>query len=199
MTSNSDFKELWSKQETELLPDAEDIIDKANQFKKKKLIQLYLMNLTLILMTAFIIWVWIYYQPEMITTKIGIVLTIVAMFSYIVAYNKIFPLLKQVDSQINSSQYLNQLLRLKEKQLFLQKIMLSVYFVLFSAGLGLYLIEYATKMTLLWASATYGIPLIWITFNWFYLRPKIMKKQQRKINELINKFEKLSKQFQSNE
>jgi hypothetical protein len=199
MTSNSDFKELWSKQETELLPDAEDIIDKANQFKKKKLIQLYLMNLTLILMTAFIIWVWIYYQPEMITTKIGIVLTIVAMFSYIVAYNKIFPLLKQVDSQINSSQYLNKLLRLKEKLLFLQKIMLSIYFVLLSAGLGLYLIEYAAKMTLLWASATYGIPLIWIAFNWFYLRPKIMKKQQRKINELINKFEDLSKQFQSNE
>lgn len=199
MNSNNDFKELWSRQETELLPDTEDIIDKANQFKKKKLIQLYLMNLSLILTTAFIIWVWYYYQPEMITTKIGIVLTIVAMFSYLVVYNKIFPLLKQVDSQINSSQYLNQLLKLKEKQLFLQKIMLSIYFVLFSAGLGLYMIEYATRMPILWAYAAYAITLIWIAFNWFYLRPKSMKKQQRKINILINNFENLIKQFQSNE
>ncbi|MBL4716740.1 MAG: hypothetical protein JKX95_08900 [Bacteroidia bacterium] len=199
MNNKDDFKELWSKQESSLIPDTKDIIDKASQFKKKKLFELYVMNILLALTSIFIIWIWYYYQPEMITTKIGIVLTIVAMFSYLVVYNKIFPLLKQVDSQINSSQYLNQLLKLKEKQLFLQKTMLSLYFALLSTGLGLYMIEYATRMTFIWACFTYGITFTWIAFNWFYLRPRSMKKQQRKINELINKFENLHKQFQSNE
>ncbi|MBL4655550.1 MAG: hypothetical protein JKY33_06990 [Bacteroidia bacterium] len=199
MNNKDDFKELWKKQETSVLPDPKDLIKKAKRFNKKKLIELYLMNLILVVMTAFFIFIWYQYQTEMITTKIGIVVVIVAMISFVIAHNKTLPLLKQVDSQINSNQYLNQLLRLKEKQLFLHNTMLTIYFILLSTGIALYMIEYLNRMTLVWAVASSGITLSWIAFNWFYLRPKSMKKQQRKITELINKFETLHKQFQSSE
>jgi hypothetical protein len=35
-------------------------------------------------------------------------------------------------------------------------------------------------MTLLDGLLTYGITGLWIAFNWFYLKPKIKKKQQQK-------------------
>ena len=96
---------------------------------------------------------------------------------------------------MNGFQYLQQLIKLKEKQSFLQKTMLNVYFILLSTGLGLYMIEYTTRMTLIWASFSYGITLSWIALNWFYFRTRTIKKQQAKINELIRRFEELSRQL----
>ncbi|MNR40078.1 hypothetical protein D3C85_1583390 [compost metagenome] len=56
--------------------------------------------------------------------------------------------------------------------------------------------EYASRMTVFYALITYGVTLLWIGFNWFYLRPKQIKKQQEKINQLIGKFEEVDAQFE---
>jgi hypothetical protein len=55
--------------------------------------------------------------------------------------------------------------------------------------------EYAIRMTVFYALVTYGVTLLWIGFNWFYIRPKQIKKQQVKINELIAKFEDVNEQL----
>ena len=57
--------------------------------------------------------------------------------------------------------------------------------------------EYASRMSALGASLTYGITLLWMLFNWFYIRPKQIKKQQEKINDLIEKFEEVNHQLES--
>jgi hypothetical protein len=38
--------------------------------------------------------------------------------------------------------------------------------------------------------------LLWMIFNWFYIRPKQIKKQQDKINSLIEKFEEVNNQLE---
>jgi hypothetical protein len=48
--------------------------------------------------------------------------------------------------------------------------------------------EYVLRMTLLDGLLTYGITGLWIAFNWFYLKPKIIKKQQQKLNDSIAAF-----------
>ena len=50
-------------------------------------------------------------------------------------------------------------------------------------------------MTVGAAILTYTVTLAWIAFNWFYLRPKTIKKQQGKLDELINKFEEINNQL----
>jgi uncharacterized membrane protein YciS (DUF1049 family) len=57
--------------------------------------------------------------------------------------------------------------------------------------------EYASRMTFLNLCLAYGITLSWIAFNWFYLRPRKIKKQQSKINSLIEKFEEINHQLES--
>jgi len=101
----------------------------------------------------------------------------------------------KIGYEINSNEYLKQLLKLKAKQLFLQSTMLNIYFILLSTGICMYMYEYTSRMTFLWAVISYGLTLLWIAVNWFYFRPRTIKKQQTKINELISKFEKLSQQL----
>jgi hypothetical protein len=95
----------------------------------------------------------------------------------------------------NSKEYLQQLIKLKEKQTFQQTTMLSVYFIILSLGIGLYLFEYASRMTITWGIITYAITILWFAINWFYLRPKTITKQNAKLNKLLVEFEKLNKQM----
>lgn len=197
MDSNIDFKNLWQKQPVSQ-PNMEDLLLKLKQFKNSNFRKLIITNISLIATSGFIAFVWYYYQPQLITTKIGIVLTILAMVIYLFSYNKIFSTLNKTENTLTNNEYLQSLITLKSKQKFMQTTMLSLYFVLLSLGICLYLYEYTSRMTAFWAIFTYAITLAWIGINWFYIRPKTIKKQQIKLDELISKFETLNKQFKEN-
>lgn len=104
-----------------------------------------------------------------------------------------------MDNTKNNNDYLQTLMTLKTKQKYMQTTMLGFYFITLSIGICLYMYEYTSRMTTVWAIFTYLITLMWIGFNWFYLRPKTIKKQQTKLNELISKFGNLNKQLNEKE
>jgi predicted permease len=194
--NNIDFKNLWKKQAVSQ-PNIEDLLARLKQFKKAGLKSLWITNIILAATSAFIVFVWYYYQPQFISTKIGIVLVILAMVIYVAVYNRLLGVYKDIDTTQTNQEYLNKLILIRKKQLFIQGNILSLYFILLSIGICLYMYEYAVRMTALWAILTYGITLLWIGFNWFYLRPKQIKKQQVKIDSLIAKFEDVNKQFEN--
>jgi hypothetical protein len=194
MSSNINFNELWAKQKTGE-PNKEDLLSKINKFKKSNLRRLITTNFILITTSLFIIFIWAYYQPQMITTKIGIILTILSMVIFVIAYNQSFALFRKTTNTLSNSDYLKNLLAIKAKQQFMQTTMLSLYFVLLSTGIGLYMYEYAQLMSLFWGIFAYLVTSIWVLFNWFYLRPKQIKKQQSKVDEIISKLEMLIEQL----
>ncbi|MEN2415819.1 hypothetical protein [Flavobacterium mesophilum] len=194
--NNIDFKDLWKKQSVNQ-PDMEDLLQRVGQFKKASLRSLWKTNIMLLATSAFIIFIWIYYQPQFISTKIGIVLVVLGMVIYLFASNKLFGNYKDIDATQDNHEYLQKLVSIQKKQQFLQTNMMSLYFLMLTAGICLYMYEYASRMTILGASLTYGITLLWILFNWFYVRPKQIKKQQSKINSLIEKFEEVNHQLES--
>ncbi len=198
MNPNINFNELWAKQKTGE-PDIEDLLSKMNTFKKSNLKKLIITNLLLITTSLFIILIWVYFQPQMITTKIGIIVTILAMAIFVIGYNQSFVLFRKQTNTLSTTEYLKDLLAIKAQQEFMQTTMLNLYFVLLSTGIGLYMFEYTVRMTAFWGIVAYGITSIWILFNWFYLRPKQIKKQQSKLDEIIGKFEELHEQLTQNE
>jgi hypothetical protein len=198
MKSNLNFKELWAKQITGQ-PDKADLLLKVKRMKKTHLRKVVFTNLMLVATSVFIICVWIYYQPRFLSTKIGIIITILAMVIFIVARHQSIPLLKRISDSQSNNEYLKNLLALKNKEQFLQTSILNLYFVMLALGIGLYLYEYASRMTLTGALLTYGLTAIWILFNWFYIRPRQIRKRQDRLNEIINKFEILNKQFDEEE
>ena len=55
--------------------------------------------------------------------------------------------------------------------------------------------EYTLLMSTVWAVFAYGLTGLWILLNWFFIRPKQMKKQQQKINDIIDKFKNIQSQL----
>lgn len=194
MTDNIDFKKYWNKQKVET-PTPKELIKKANQFKRKALAKLIAANILLLVTCVGISFVWFYYQPDFLTTKIGIILCIIAMLVYLAFHNKLAPLLINNSLELDAKAQLQQLLKFKEKQYFQQTTLLNGYFILLSLGLGLYMYEYVVRMTLPWAIFSYGIVLFWIALNAFYFRPKVIKKQQKQLNNLITELKYLSNQL----
>ena len=192
--TNIDFKDLWKKQ-TVSQHNIEDLMARLKQFRKAGLRSLWKTNIMLFATSAFIIFIWYYYQPQFISTKIGIVLVILAMIMYVTVYNGLLQIYKDIDTTQTNQEYLQKLILIKRKQQFMQSTILSWYFVLLLSGICLYMYEYTSRMTVFYALITYGVTLLWIGFNWFYLRPKQIKKQQAKINHLIVKFEDVNSQL----
>lgn len=192
--NNIDFTTIW-KQQKVVQPSKDELLNKLKKYKKSNIKRLFISNVLLIATSGFIIFIWYYYQPQFITTKVGIVLTILAMLIYLFAYNKQYSFFNSLDATQSNIDYIKSLTALKNKQKFIQTTMLSIYFIMLSTGICLYMYEYTSRMTMFWAIFAYGITLTWIAINWFYLRPKTIKKQQRKLNELIEKFETVNKQL----
>jgi hypothetical protein len=196
MSNNIDIKKLWSGQ-TATQPTTEELFSKINSLKRKALKRLILTNVVLILTCAFIINIWIKYQPELVTTKIGIVLIVVAMVIFLLSYNRSLPLLKEENTGQSNTDFLKNLLEIKSKQQYLATTMLNVYFILLSVGLALYMFEYTSRMTPFWGIFSYAITFSWVILNWFHFRPKQIKKMQMPVDEMIERIKAINEQFGS--
>lgn len=194
MSDNINFKDLWAKQ-TSNAPNPENLIAEIKKMNQYNLRKLVFTNILLIAASIFIILIWIYYQPQLLTTKIGIILIILAIMVFLLAYNKSYSLFKGYRNSQSNRDYLKNLLAIKAKQKFMETTMLNLYFILLSIGIGLYMFEYASRMKPIWGLVTYGITFLWILFNWFYLRPKQINKQRAKLDTIISKFEMVNNQL----
>lgn len=194
MDTNIDFKNIW-KQQTSNKPNLEELLGKLKKFRNQNLRKLILANVALVTTSILIAFIWYIYQPQMITTKIGIVLVILAMVIFLLAYNKMFMIFYKIDQTQTNSEYLQSLYVVKSKQKWIETTILNLYFMMLFLGICLYMYEYTSRMSFGFGILTYTITWAWIAFNWFYLRPRTIKKQQRKLNELINKFEEINNQL----
>lgn len=193
MENKLDLKKIWKQQHIET-SEIKELHKKAVEFKRKYLFKLIIINMLLLVTSILIFLIWHYYKPELLSTKIGIVLIILAMATYTISYNKVIPLLLKNDAKKTSKEFIKEYINLKKKQKFQQKTMLSFYFLFLSLGILMYLFEPTIRMTFFSKIAIYGFTLIWIAINWFYFRPKVIQKQNKKINKLLVKLKEIENQ-----
>src|SRR6187431_672567 len=182
MDNNIDFKDLW-KQQAVSPPNIEDLLSKIKHFKRASMRKLIKTNILLTATGIFILFIWYRFQPEFISTKIGIILIILAMAIYLLVYNRLATFYKTIDSTQSNSEYLQKLISIKTKQQFLQSTILSSYYLVLGSGLCLYMYEYTSRMTIFWGIVAYGVSLGWVVFSWFYFRPREIKKEQARVND----------------
>ncbi len=169
MDNNINLNKLWSKQTTNP-PQIEELLSKFEKIKRKNLTKLIAVNILMAATIAFIIFIWLHFEPKLITTKIGIVLTLLGIIIYMLVYNQLIPYLRKINENQSNTQFLKAVIKLKEQQKFLQTRMLQFYFAILTVGLCLYLYEYVSLLPFPWTVFAYSVTLIWIGFNWFYLR-----------------------------
>ena len=87
-------------------------------------------------------------------------------------------------------------MNISTRETFLQTRITSLYFILITTGLALYFIEYTTRMTTFYAILTYALSFAWIMISWFIFRTREIKKQRRRIEEVIGKVREISEQLE---
>ncbi|MBS1683576.1 MAG: hypothetical protein JSS76_02405 [Bacteroidetes bacterium] len=193
--NNDELKSLWSTAATAPAPDMSRLLHTAENVRLKARNKMIWGNLLLIATSVFIAWIWIRYQPQMLTTKIGIVMVIASMVIYIIASTSSLQFLFRSEPDMDAASYLAQLLRLKQKQEYLQKTIMTAYYILLSAGMALYMIEYATMLGRRYGLIAYAVTFGWIALAWFYIRPRTARKQLRPLNEAIEQLEEVNRQL----
>ncbi|MBE9466471.1 hypothetical protein ACFP1I_24090 [Dyadobacter subterraneus] len=198
MKDQIDFKSLWQQQEVGSVPALEEILGKAKQLNRKTKIKFFGMNFMMIATIGVIIYILMSNNFEMITTKIGAVMVIMAIVSFIAVSNSLLLILfKTIPDETNQA-YLQRMIEIKKKQEFIQGILMTGYFILLSTGIALYMIEFVLKMGTAMGIFAYSITIAWILFSWFYIRPKTVKKQQAEIDLIIRKLQEISTQIEGN-
>jgi Ca2+/Na+ antiporter len=128
-------------------------------------------------------------------TILGILIMVITMAMYLYLMIRHYHILSKHDLTQNPTDYLNSL---KEYQKDRSKVIgwfYYIYILMLSAGLGLYFIEVLEHAPLYFKLITYGSTFIWFLFTTFYLKPRMFKNEEEKLNLMIDRLERLQEQF----
>jgi hypothetical protein len=195
MSSEMDFKALWNKQPIDAKPDIKQVVMKAEKLKRIFRFKLILLNMVLLATIVITIYANNIIVNEWLVSKIGAALMLIAYISYLVAYNRLIPVLFKTNPEISNQEYLNQLITINRKSAFLDTVMTNIYFALLSTGLFLFLIQPFTHMKIISGIIFYAVTAFCMFVAWFYLKPIGMKKRQRHFDDLIAKLEAINGQL----
>jgi Flp pilus assembly protein TadB len=190
MQDFDNIKELWKKTNTEL-PSSKEVLAEVERTRKKMMRKSILGIITLSLTFAFITFIGFHYEFGLWTTRAGIIIVLTAICLGVFFMSGISKLLMQkADGTLDNNSYLKQLKKIQAKQRYIQGTGISIYFLLLTIGLILYMAEFAQR-DLVFGIITYSITLTWIAFAWFYLRKRTIAKQEKELNEQIERIERL--------
>lgn len=190
MENNINLKELWN---TQPVPEADqiDLLKRVEKHKAAGLKKIFLLNVLLLATILFLVLIWINFEPQLRTTKIGLILIIVTMAMALVFQNRMIPLYTKTEEVQSNTDCLQTLLKIKNKERMFETTIVSLYFLLMFVGMALYLYEYTLLMPLWWGVFAYSMVTLYMGINWFVLRPKIIKKNREKTDGLIRQLEKV--------
>jgi len=194
MNTNTDLKQLWNTQTSEV-PSINELFKKASKLRNFTRYKLLIVNIMLAVTLAGLTIMAFHSHTMSSTASIGITLTVLAIVAYLYASNEIIKLLFKSDFDSSNSEYLRNLIQLKHKQEFLQKTITTFSFICLSVGVFLYMYDEAVQRGLEYSLIAYGLTGAWIAFNWFYTRPRTIKKQLTNLTEIIQKLETVNAQF----
>lgn len=195
MENNINLKKLWEKQSVPVA-DWSDVLRKINRFKKNRIQKKINIIIILMLTIGLASFIWIYFEPQLIVTKIGIILSVASMGIATIFNYKLILLYKMIDERQTNSNYLNNLLTIKKTENFMQTKVLNLYFILLSTGIGLYMYEYAWTRSVTFGVIAYLVLFFWVGLNWFFLRPRTIEKSNRKFEDLIVQIKTVKSQIE---
>ena len=128
-------------------------------------------------------------------TTIGILIILVTMIMYLSLIVRHYHILNKHDLTLNPTDYLNTLKEYQKKRSKVIGWFYYVFLLLISTGLALYFVEVLEDAPLYFKLITYGSIIIWFLFITFYLKPRMFKNEEEKLNLLIDRLIRLQEQF----
>jgi len=128
-------------------------------------------------------------------TIIGILIILVTMLMYLSLIIRHYHILNKHDLTQNPTEYLDTLKEYQKNRTKTIGWFYYVFMLLISVGLTLYFIEVLEDAPVYFKLITYGSIIIWFLFITFYLKPRMFKNEEEKLNLMIDRLIRLQEQF----
>ena len=153
---------------------------------------------SIVLMAAtfmFMIVLFLFFLFNSWLTYAGIFITMSTILIYAIIMFRDYQLIASHDPTTEVNVYLENLKIYKTSRVRVYGNMYYIYTFLMSLGLSLFLIEILKPAKLWFEMLAYALFFGWIIFVTFYWRKRIIKTEQQKISEIIERLERLKMQF----
>ncbi|MBL4678338.1 MAG: hypothetical protein JKY70_19370 [Mucilaginibacter sp.] len=128
-------------------------------------------------------------------TTVGILIILVALAIYLYIMVRHYHLLNKHDLTQNPTDYLDSLKEYQKDRARTIGWFYYLYILLLTAGLGLYFVEILEHASPSFKIITYSIIAVWFLFTTFYIKPRMHKNEEEKLNLMIERLERLQQQF----
>ncbi|MGZ3751015.1 MAG: hypothetical protein ACXVB0_09340 [Mucilaginibacter sp.] len=130
------------------------------------------------------------------TTYLGISILLVTIIVYALMMIRDYKLINKRDVTINPAEYLESLKEYQKNRATIYGWMYYTYVLLISLGLALYFVEVLSNASVQFKVIAYGLTAAWLLFCTFYLKNRIFKNEEEKLNLIIERLERLQGQFE---
>jgi hypothetical protein len=193
MDNLNDLKAIWLTAKTDSLPDSHEMVHIIRKFRNKKLLKIAALVITAILLIAIMVWVVFVYNSTMLSTRFGEVFIIIA--GIILVATNLNSLLRFYKlKECSNKEFLQFLEQTRLRQQFYYRRTQVVAMSFCATGLLAYLYEGVYKNAMLFIGAYTGT-VLYLLVLWIVVRPRVFKKEEKKINAQIEKLESISKQI----
>jgi len=146
-----------------------------------------------LIVCAFIITLFFSFRSP--ATTIGILIILITMLMYLSFMVRHYHILNKHDLTLNPADYIDTLKEYQKNRTKVIGWFFYIYVLLISLGLTLYFIEVLENAPLYFKLITYGSTIIWFLFITFYLKPRMFKNEEEKLNLMIDRLIRLQEQF----
>jgi hypothetical protein len=196
MDSFNDLQQLWQTRAEKPAIPAKELILRIKKQRRNMLAGLIGTILALLATIAMMVWIFIGYHPVLPTTRVSIVIMMIAVLGAIFIKTQALRLLMgTIREDVSNAAMIAALQRLQQAQRTFNTVGISVYYILLSAGMALYLAEFVRGN--LWFGITaYTLTFGWIAFTWFYFRKRGIRKQNAKLDNMISHLKTLQQEWE---
>jgi len=193
MDNLDDLKALWLSAKTDSLPQPEEMLRMVKKFRDQRIRRKVIIIVIALLCAVIMFWGMLFDGFTMFTTYIGDVLMIISCIILVVTNLRSIKRFYQL-KDCSNAEFVQFIERTRQNQIYFYKNTQVIAMSITSVGLMLYwyeLVHRKPALTIIIYSAT----IIYLGVMWFVVRPRVFKKNARKLNEMLERLEKISKQF----
>ncbi len=190
----SELEALWAAVQPPPPADPSEIAQLVKRSQRRMWWIMVGATLLLLLSMGVQFWVLFGFQPKYVTTRIGLLLTIGVSMLAIGGNLRQSLLLRKAESADSIAVALEKMLRYQHRMQRYFRQRLSVLFAVLAGGLLLYLYEFAHH-SVLFTLISYGSTILYMAFCWFWLRPWSIRKNERRVGEIIERLKGLQQDF----
>ena len=193
MENLNDLKKIWHTANTDGLPNSDEIVRMAKKFRNQKLIKKVALIVTALILNAFMILVIFSYKSTMVTTWLGegciLLAGSILIYTNINSIGRFYRF-----KDYANKEFIKFLEQTRLNQVYFYKKTQAIALAIGSAGLLLYPFESVYKGKTFFI-ATYTFLALYIAVLWLVIRPRTYKKGRKKLEETIEKMDRLTKQL----